>query len=220
MTFEISAFGQRLMSDSGCYNYSGEPEWRKFFRSPMVHQLVSLDDKGIHCLGKKIAQKSENGRDVLVLENEPVPGLCHVRTFMLVDGRFFVIHDELSGPASGELRQHFQLLPGAWEWDAERFTAVTKHAGAANLILSEARDPAVSFAQEEGWISNDYMKKEERPAFAFVQQKAPDAVCRYATLLYPVAPGEDPMKVSTQITMEENGKIKVQIDDKKWEVGI
>ncbi|MBR0192620.1 MAG: alginate lyase family protein [Thermoguttaceae bacterium] len=220
MTFEISAFGQRLMSDSGCYNYSGEPEWRKFFRSPMVHQLVSLDDKGIHSLGKKIAQSSEDGRDVLVLENEPVPGLRHVRTFVLVDGRFFVIHDELSGPASGELRQHFQFLPGAWEWNAVRFTAVTKHPGAANLILAEAHDPAVSFAQEEGWISNDYMKKEERPAFAFVQKKAPDAVCRYATLLYPVAPGEDPTKVSAQITMEENGKITIQIDDKTWEVGI
>ena len=101
-----------------------------------------------------------------------------------------------------------------------RFTAVTKHPGAANLILAEAHDPAVSFAQEEGWISNDYMKKEERPAFAFVQKKAPDAVCRYATLLYPVAPGEDPTKVSAQITMEENGKITIQIDDKTWEVGI
>ncbi|MDD3588583.1 MAG: heparinase II/III family protein, partial [Thermoguttaceae bacterium] len=35
MTFELSAYGQRLMTDSGCYNYSGEPKWRAWFRSPM-----------------------------------------------------------------------------------------------------------------------------------------------------------------------------------------
>jgi len=199
LTFELSAFGQRLMSDSGCYNYSGEPEWRKFFRSPVAHQLVSLEGHEILSRGKKIAQASDETRDVLVLENEPVEGLRHTRTFTLVEKRFFVIQDELSGPASGELRQHFQLLPGEWEWDAERFMAVTKHPNAANLILVETRSPEISFTREEGWISNRYMKKEERPAFAFVQKKAPNAVCRFTTLLYPVAPGEDPMKVSEQI---------------------
>ena len=81
--------------------------------------------------------------------------------------------------------------------------------GTANLILAEAQNPAVSFVQEEGWISNDYMKKEERPAFAFVQKKAPDAVCRYATLLYPVAPDEDPMKAAEEIPyLEEKGIYK------------
>ncbi len=224
LSFELSAFGERLMSDSGCYNYSGEPTWRQFFRSPMVHQLVSLDNKPIRSRGQKLSQKSvpnadgSPGIDSLTLANEPVDGLRHERTFTLVDGRFFVILDVLSGTASGELRQHFQLMPGEWRWNPETFTATTLHDGHANLILVEAKQPGVSYAEEEGWISNRYMEKERRPAFAFVQKKDADAAVCYATALIPVAPGESPEDVETSISLAPDRQIEVKIGKETWTI--
>ena len=232
MTFELSAFGQRLMSDSGCYNYSGEPEWRQFFRSPVAHQLVSLDDKPILSRGQKLESRSAPASadhpplDILKLKNEPTDGLIHCRTFFLVDKRFFVIIDDLSGPASGELRQRFQFLPGSWSLNKEKLTAFTQHAQAPNLILAEAKPAAesepISVVEEEGWISSVYMKKEQRPAIAFVQHKQANESRRFATLIYPVAPSENAAEQIVDITVdaEENVIVHVGSEVLRWPCGL
>ncbi|MBR5160369.1 MAG: hypothetical protein IKW80_01985, partial [Thermoguttaceae bacterium] len=92
------------------------------------------------------------------------------------------------------------------------------HDGHANLILAEAKQPTVSYAEEEGWISNKYMEKERRPAFAFVQKKDADAAVCYATALIPVAPGENPADVETSITLTPSRQIEVKIGKETWTI--
>ena len=227
MTFELSAFGRRLMIDSGCFNYSGEPEWRRYFRSPEVHQLVSLDKKPILSRGRKIGEKTlpatdtRPAADILILENEPVPGLIHRRAFQLIDGRFFVILDELSGQAAGELRQHFQLLPGDWRFEKERQRAWTAHPGKVNLLIAgaEIQNAEISLQEEEGWLSTVYMKKERRPAMAFVQKKAAGETRRFATVLYPLEPKETLDPGTLRFTLEENSAWSLTLGEKRWKFG-
>lgn len=228
MTFELSAFGRRLMIDSGCFNYSGEPEWRRYFRSPEVHQLVSLDKKPILSRGRKIGEKTlaatetRPAADILILENEPVPGLFHRRTFQLIDGRFFVILDELSGQAAGELRQHFQLLPGDWRFEKEQQRAWTVHPGKVDLLIAGAVIPnaEISLQEEEGWLSTVYMKKERRPAMAFVQKKAAGETRRFATLLYPIEQNETLDPGTLHFTQEENSSAwTLTLGEKNWKFG-
>lgn len=225
LTFELSAFGERLMTDSGCFNYSGEPEWRAYFRSPGVHQLTTLNDLPILSRGRKVGQRSflaEGKRpaaEELILENEPVEGLIHRRTFQLIDGRFFVILDELSGAASGELRQHFQFLPGDWRLDVVQNAAWTKHPQNANLLLVGAKSPGaeISLEEEEGWISTRYMQKERRPAFAFVQTKKENEIRRFATALYPVSRGESAEPRGLTFSLDENLAWSLELNGKRWE---
>lgn len=226
LTFELSAYGQRLMTDSGCYNYSGEPEWRQFFRSPAVHQLVSLDEQPIQSCGRKIVSRSISASEtfpsmeVLTLENEPVPGLTHRRTFLLADSRFFVIFDELSGSASGQLRQHFQFLPGEWTFQPEQLRAFTQHPNAPNLLLvgaETAAQPAISLEEEDGWISTRYMQKERRPAFAFTQSKSASETVRFSTLLFPT-PTAETLPPEIHFTVETDFSSKIRIGEKTWNI--
>lgn len=225
LTFELSAYGQRLMTDSGCYNYSGEPEWRKYFRSPSVHQLVSLDQNSIRSRGRKVGQKSipkgpeSHSAEILVLENAPSAGFLHRRTFQLIDGRFFVILDELSGKAAGELRQHFQFLPGDWQLEKTTLRAWTKHPEKVNLILAGARiqGAEISLEEEEGWISTRYMEKERRPAFAFIQRKEPQQICRFAVVLYPVQKGEMVEPAQLDFQLHENRSWTLTLGKEKWD---
>ena len=206
MTFELSAYGQRLMTDSGCYNYSGEPKWRAWFRSPTAHQLVTLDDRSISMKGKKILDSSSDELDVLVVENEPVTKLTHRRTVLLLAKKYFIILDRLSGAASGKLRQHFQFMPGPCQFDETKLIAQTtpEAKDAVALFLHTANAPGISFEKEEGWISKKYMRKEPRPAFAFVQDKSKNQTCYFAAVLIPTKPGQKISPVVLNWSEEDN----------------
>ena len=187
LSFELSAYGERLMIDSGAYNYGGAEDWREWFRRPEAHQVVSLDHQPIDGKGKLLFQSASDDLDVTCLVNQVNPELTHRRTFFLVDKKYFVILDELSGAASGKLRQHFQFIEGDAAINPHNLTAKTLRNG-VNLLVASREDAKVSLAQEEGWISRSYMKKAPRPAFAFQQEKAAGKEAVFLTLLAPTAP--------------------------------
>ena len=192
LTFEFSAYGERLMTDSGCYNYSGEPEWRKWFRSPLAHQLISIDNKEIQSdRARMVARDSSPLAEVLVVENHPYPELLHRRTVILLDKRYLLLLDEVSGKETGSLRQHFQFEPGAWKCDPATLSARTERPDRVNLlVLGASGGPPVKLEEEEGWISYRYMVKEKRPAFAFVREKKDDKKVVFLTVLLPAPKGE------------------------------
>ncbi len=186
LSFEFTAFGRRFMIDSGCYNYSGEPEWRRWFRRPQAHQMVTLDDLPVAARGRKILQQSLPGLDVTILENAANGDFTHRRSAYLVEGQYLLVLDELSGKAGGTLRQHFQFAPGPWLLDRSRLTARTLFQKGPNLVVKGWAAPGVSLEEEEGWISPRYMVKEPRPAFAFIRGKRPGEKQVFLTLLIPL----------------------------------
>ncbi|MGE4563695.1 MAG: alginate lyase family protein, partial [Victivallaceae bacterium] len=186
LSFELSAFGRRFMTDSGCYNYSGEPEWRAWFRRPQAHQMVTMDDLPVNSRGKTVFTKSVPGLDAAVLENEVNAGLTQRRSFILVENRFFIVLDELKGAATGTLQAHFQLDPAPWQLDPKRLAARTMYGDGPNLVVKGAALPGVELVEEEGWFSPKYMEKTRRPAFAFVQVKPDDKPRYFLTLLAPL----------------------------------
>jgi len=217
LTFELSAFGRRLMTDSGCYNYNGEPEWRAWFRSPQAHQLISFSDQGVS--GSKaafIARGSYSQAEAVVLENEPHPGLIHRRAVILLDQRYILLTDRVGGPAAGDLRQHFQFEPGKWGRNGN--TVFTKHPGEANLCLVSARMPGLAFEEEEGWISYYYMKKEQRPAFAFVQPKEQDRTVTYLTALIPFRANEALPEAELKFANDSCRDIVFSADGTIWRI--
>ena len=175
------------MTDSGCYNSSGDPQWRRWFRLPRAHQMVTLNDQEVtEKNARLIARTSEKKAESIVLEYDPASDWTHRRMISMIDDRCFLLVDRISGKAFGTLRQHFQFMPGDWLLDAHRMTARTMYGNDANLIVKgTAVGGNLSLVQEEGWYSPVYMSKEPRPAFAFVREKATDETVWFATLLLP-----------------------------------
>jgi heparan-sulfate lyase len=208
MTFELSAYGERLMIDSGCYNYDGEPDWRAWFRTPQAHQVVTIDNQPIDGKGRLAFQKSFQNIDVTSLENQVNRDLCHRRTFFLVDKKYFVILDELSGNASGKLRQHFQFTEVPYALENDRLVAKTMKDKGANLYVASSENNNISLVEEEGWISRKYNEKEKRPAFAFTQDKKANETKCFLTLIAPTP--HDKRINSAEITFLKDGKPTIE----------
>ena len=212
LSFELSAFGQALMVDSGCYSYFGTPEWRGWFRQPFAHQLVTLENKPIRSRGRQLWHGEFPSLKVISMQNNPYDTLTHRRTFFLLDNQYILILDELSGKASGELRQHFQFMPGRAVFDSLSLVARTQNIKGANLLVKTLKSAQeMTLVQEEGWISREYMKKEPRPAFAFVQPKRAGQSVVFLTLIVPLP--EKRQIWSAELSFEKAGRPVTELTD-------
>ncbi len=187
LSFELSAFGENVMADSGCYIYSGEDEWRSWFRQTRVHPTITLDNRQAASYGKLLWTAEAPGVNVISGSNQSYSDLNHARTMFMIDGQYLVILDELSGKATGKLRQHFQFMPGKAVFDRGSLTAQSENSTGVNLyIQSVPLTGGLELSEESGWISTVYNKKEPRGAFSFLQSKTDASPCRFLTFLAPL----------------------------------
>ena len=74
------------------------------------------------------------------------------------------------GAAAGTVGVHFNLCPGPIEF-AKDGTLRTLFDDGNNIRIKSKGCKSVRIQQEEGWVSNAYRKKEERPAYAVEMPK-------------------------------------------------
>ena len=130
----------------------------------------------------------------------------------MLDNQYIIILDELSGAASGELRQHFQFMPGEAVFDSASLAAKTLNTQGANLLVKNMKSvPEMTLVEEEGWISLEYIKKEPRPAFAFVQPKKAGQTAVFLTLIAPLP--EKRQIWSARLSFEKAGKPVTELTD-------
>ena len=192
-TFELWCKGRNFFPDSGSYVYAGDSEVNKqrdWFRQTMVHNTLTLNDRNLEETESKCllwtTDKKANA-EILVVENPSYKDLTHRRSVFFVDNSFFVIVDEAKGAAAGNVAVHYQLCPGKADTDTDKLSATTTFSDNNNIMLQCFGEKGMKMKAEEGWMSTDYRKKEERPAFAFgVDKTADQNVVRYITVIYPV----------------------------------
>jgi heparan-sulfate lyase len=183
-TFELQAFGRRLMPDSGTYIYSGDPDGRAWFRQTRVHQTLTLDQKDSDCQATcRLWQPGEN-LDTLIVENRSYKGLTHRRTVLFVQKKFFVLVDDAIGTATGKVDLHFQLAPGNLILDDETVSAQSDFDD-ANILVRAMPQPGMTLDKEDGQVSFHYGRREPRPAFRFRLHKTGRTPARFITLLVP-----------------------------------
>ena len=114
--FEITAGGQNFLVDSGFHNYRGNFEWHRHFRLTRAHNTIEVDGQSQAVHGSRMMLWSfvpePDLRHVIDRPElfylrathsgfERLPGKPqHIRNFFFVQGKFWVIWDEL--PGSGE----------------------------------------------------------------------------------------------------------------------
>ena len=219
-TFELYAFGRRLMPDTGFYTYTTTSPWHEWFRQTCVHQTLTLSDLNARVAGKQLLWYTTPQCDVVTVENRSYFTLAHRRTIWFVNKTFFVMLDEAIGLTRGSVDLHFQVAPGTTELNLHRHWARTKFDDSNVLIWEPARAP-VEMEQEQGWYSPDFRIRQPRTAFRYRLTTATPAY--FVTLVVPYR-GDKPPRVEADrprdFTPGDNRvELRVKAFGKAWKIG-
>jgi heparan-sulfate lyase len=224
-TFELFAYGRNFMNDSGSYIYeSGDPieqEWRKWFKSSAAHQTLTLNNKDIGIDAKHIFWKESKDLVCLVNENKSYNDLMHRRTTLFVDNKYFLVYDQAIGAAQGNVGVHFQLVPCDFIQNPENLSVTTNFKEGSNLVVqSFSTAKPGKMKKEEGWISYDPLKKQERPAWSIeIEKSAGQAQVDLLTVLAPYKENKKPMKLEATVTEKgETLNFELKVDNSSYSI--
>lgn len=212
-SFELYAFGRRLMPDSGTYTYGGDREGRRWFKQTRVHQTLTLDGRDSQTAPKLLLWRPGADLDTLVVENGSYKNLAHRRAALFVRKKFFVLVDEALGSAAGDVDLHFQLAPGEAVLDKAAQSGRTAFLEGGNVLVRGLAQEGIALEEEEGQVSFKYGTKEPRTAFRFRLKKMADAKgVRFVTLLVPYE-GAEPLAASVALVGEPKvGAARIELD--------
>ena len=199
-TFELWAYGKILMPDAGAYTYSGDEEIereRAYFKETARHNALTLDDRSYDDPKPEVlAWKpvAENGVQVLTVQHEAYKDMTRRRSISFVEEKFFVIVDEVWGPASGRMTLRNGLGLGSLEEiSAGDFLYKDSDAGLRILV---AGPEGSKVSVDKDWYSEAFRDRHSRPVIRLDVARGPEAsVQRFVTVLYPFL-GEDIPEVS------------------------
>lgn len=211
-TFELMAFGRRLMVDPGVFSYANGTAGREEFRRTATHQCLTLDGANAIQAGRCLQWLEDDGAGnaVLTVENTSYPGLAHRRTVFFVQRRWFVLMDEALGAATGDIDLHFQLAPGPAVIDPAAKIARSDFADGGNVLVWAARDAAFTLEAEERWFSPRWQAREPLPAFRFRHDRR-TGPARFLTVLAPYE-GREPPAVAARVVAGQPGGDDVAVE--------
>lgn len=215
-TFELWYNGKVLFQDSGAYVYGGGEEImkeRNWFRRTASHNTMTFGDRDIEKTDSKtLLWQPEGDVQVLVTENQSYSYMGHRRTVFFVDGKYFVIVDEGTGKGSGWISLRYQMPPGKTTGTRDDMHFHTDFEDGSNMKLQVFGPETLSMKMEEGWVSNDIMKKRKRINANFHAKKESDEPIRFITVIVPKETPGDDVKISASFIddFNENG-VKVQV---------
>jgi hypothetical protein len=212
LNVEFFAGGLPFIVDPGITGYLHD-DWTAYYRRTASHNTVLVNGacQTASRQGHAVRSASARGRvacflgeqaDLIIgrydgpYEGQPA-GLVHTRALLFVRGRYWVILDEVSGPAAASLEAHFQFVPLRLVMDRRHRVFRTMRQNRPNLELLVSTpsngDLKLSMTTGEtrpvgGWVSDG----EDVPApQACIHLKADTAgqPLRLVTVVYPFAKG-------------------------------
>ncbi|WP_417015694.1 heparin-sulfate lyase HepC [Alistipes sp.] len=203
-TFEYWHRGRNFFPDSGSYVYGGDSAvlaQRNWFRQTRVHNTLTLDNRNLETTDSKLLHwETSPEQTLLVTENPSYKGLTHRRALFSTQDGLLVIVDHASGEAAGTVGVHFNLCPAPVSF-AKDGTLSTRFDDGNNIRIKSSGCKPLHIQQEEGWVSNAYRKKTERPAYAVEMEKQAGEELWIVTV---IAPEDDERRGSIAIVPDRN----------------
>ena len=203
-TFDYWHRGRNFFPDSGSYVYGGDSAvlaQRNWFRQTRVHNTLTLDNRNLETTDSKLLHwETSPEQTLLVTENPSYKGLTHRRALFSTQDGLLVIVDHASGEAAGTVGIHFNLCPVPVSF-AKDGTLSTRFDDDNNIRIKSSGCKPLHIQQEEGWVSNAYRKKEQRPAYAVEMEKQPGEELWIVTV---IAPEDDERRGSIAIVPDRN----------------
>jgi len=189
LSIQCSAFGENYLVDAGTGCYTGNLQWRDYFRSTQAHNTVTLDSESQACPAGPFSWKnrqpsakmtnavSRTGftlidakHDAWIKRDNPV---THRRRVLFVKSLYWVIVDDMEGTTAHDVELRFQFAPlKVTESDDDWVLAYGRN-GSGMLLqtfagASTSRE-LVSGAPHpmQGWVSPDYGQRVAAPTLTY-----------------------------------------------------
>ncbi|MEX0729657.1 MAG: alginate lyase family protein [Aquisalimonadaceae bacterium] len=119
----LSAGNDDVLVDTGTYTYTGDQQWRRYFRGTRAHNTVTVDDEDqarqeacflwsrpfrTRVLAWEI-QGAARGRLIAEHDGYRHKGVCHARGIAWLSGQWLLIHDMLIGDGRHRLELNWHL---------------------------------------------------------------------------------------------------------------
>jgi len=208
LSFEFSAFGKNLIVDPGVYTYEAGP-WRSFFRGTCAHNTIAIDGRDqaylwgafrIYKPRTAVLNVWQTGAGRTFADGSyqwTQSGVTHRRKIGLVDGRFLLVFDYLSGEGEHDVVVRFHFSPSNARLASEKEAAFLctsvqgddgntavgvavlgeRSAGDAINLVCGSEDPI------QGWIS--YEKGKKKPAPVLEWRRRAVVPTYFLTVAYP-----------------------------------
>lgn len=210
-TFELWYHGTLLMPDAGAYTYSGDEDIereRAYFKATARHNALTLDDKDYDNPRPEVICWDPDG-DVqrLSVRHKAYDGLERRRDIFFVGQKFFVVLDEISGPATGRvtLRNCF----GRGNVEGKNGEYVYKDGNVGLKVLVSGPEGSLA-SLDKDWCSERFHQKYERPVLRLdTYRPAGCGAQMFVTVLYPFC-GNDIPELSLDFKRKKvrvNGKV-------------
>lgn len=222
-TFEMWHNGKNLFPDSGAYIYAGDSEvmkLRNWFRSTKVHNTLTLNNRNLETTESVTKLWKPEGKvQTLVTENPGYKGLTHRRSVFFVDESYFVVVDEATGDATGDVSIRYHFHEGDVDTDPDKLAAYSAYDGESNVALQCFAPKGTELVREKGWRSTAYRQRVERTAVAFNVKKTDGSPIRYITIIRPLKQaGKRPVLSARFLNKEydpQGVSVEVSVDGKK-----
>lgn len=184
-TFELWAYGKKLMPDAGSYTYSGDEQierQRAYFKATARHNALTLDDKDYDDPAPKvITWNPDGGVQLLSVQHEAYDGLVRRRSIAFVEEKFFVVVDEVSGASAGRLTLRNCLGRGTVCSDGDAYIYKDGDAGLKILVVGPEGSKV---SVDKDWCSEVMHEKFERPVVRLDVPRT-SGTQRFVTILCP-----------------------------------
>lgn len=130
----LSVNGEDAVVDPGTYTYTGDQDWRRYFRSTRAHNTVTVDGNdqaqqdGCFLWSKPFRARlldsaidGTGGRLLAEHDGYRAIGVRHVRGIAWNRDQWLLVWDELTGEGTHELALHWHLASEPHWHDAENF---------------------------------------------------------------------------------------------------
>ncbi|MFQ5649565.1 MAG: alginate lyase family protein [bacterium] len=231
LSFEVFAFGEPFIVDSGTYTYVHN-KWRRFFTSSFAHNTIVVDGRSQirfpsaehwvnappETLGNKwistelfdyLEARYEEGYGSV--KEDILGGIVHTRRWLFVKPDYWILWDVITGTGEHELEQFFHF----WHEveveleDAGKVRAVSRK---GPILLLESFGPKLDevtvFKGDEepvqGWVSPEYGVKMAAPAVKY--KRAGELPLAFVTGLF-AFPGSSDSLDSELLPVEWNGQL-------------
>jgi hypothetical protein len=205
LSVQCSAFGEPFLVDPGTYAYTGDPEWRDFFRGTTTHSTAVVDGEGQampsgpfswRARPEATLRRVSTPGGVLLAEADhaaygrPHDPVLHRRRVLFVEKRYWVLVDDLEGTAEHRVDVQFQFAPIEVAVEPSLWVRARGRKGHGLLVRTLAAVPLKvgcwkgHLAPPRGWLSSAYGSRE--PAPLIVCSAVTTLPVRIVSLLLPV----------------------------------
>jgi hypothetical protein len=184
LSIQAAIFGEPCLVDPGTYTYTGEPEWRDYFRSTSAHSTVVVDGRSqvepagpFRWSGRPVVTlldwQSNAQFDLVDACHDAYGAVRHRRRVLFVKPDFWLVIDDLSGDGAHEIDLTFQFAPLTVTLENVLWARAETRRGHVLWIAPISTTPLTADVKcgetrpIRGWISPDYGQRIAAPSLIY-----------------------------------------------------